>query len=228
MFANRLIHAQEDAANPRTANRHLPQGLLKPWEVILMMAVSTGVFFFAASQLNSLALALAPVAAAYVVLYSYAKYYTWACNLALGGALAMAPAGAWIGVTGRLDPQTVLLYFAVATWAGGFDIIYACTDYDFDRRRGIHSVPARFGIAGALRITRGLHLLTATSLLALGLWLGLGYFYYIGWAIAVVLLIYQNSLVKPDDLSKVNQAFFRFNSSVSLQLLGFTILDLVV
>ena len=228
MFANRLIHAQEDAANPRTANRHLPQGLLKPWEVVVLMALSTGVFFFAASQLNSLALALAPVAAAYVVLYSYTKHYTWACNLALGGALAMAPAGAWIGVTGHLAPQAVLLFFAVATWAGGFDIIYACIDYDFDRKRGIHSIPARFGIAGALRITRGLHLLTAASLLATGLWLGLGFFYYIGWAVAVALLIRQNSLVKSNDLSKVNVAFFRFNSSVSLQLLGFTILDLVV
>jgi len=228
MFANRLIHAREDAANPRTANRHLPQGLLKPWEVMALMGLSTGVFFFAASRLNPLALALAPVAAAYVVLYSYTKYFTWACNLALGWALAMAPAGAWVGVTGRLDPPAVLLTFAVATWAGGFDIIYGCTDYDFDRSHRIHSVPARFGISAALRITRGLHLLAAASLLALGLWLGLGFFYYIGWAVAVILLIRQNSLVKAYDLSKVNQAFFRFNSSVSLLLLGFTILDLVV
>jgi 4-hydroxybenzoate polyprenyltransferase len=122
----------------------------------------------------------------------------------------------------------VLLTFAVATWAGGFDIIYACTDYNFDRSHGIYSIPARFGIAGALRLTRGLHLLTAASLLALGLWLGLGLFYYIGWAVAVALLIRQNSLVKANDLSKVNLAFFRFNSSISLQLLGFTILALIV
>lgn len=228
MSANRLIHYQEDVANPRTANRHLPQGLLKPREVVVMMALSAGVFIFAASQLNGLALALAPVAAIYVVLYSYVKYYTWACHFVLGWALGIAPAAAWIGVTGRLDPEAMLLSFAVATWAGGFDIIYSCADHDFDQKYGVHSIPRRFGIPVALRLAQSLHLLTAASLLALGLWLELAFFYYIGWAIALVLLAYENSLVKPNDLSKLNVAFFQLNSSISAQLLAFTILAVVV
>ena len=228
MSANRLINAKEDALNPRTAGRHLPLGTLKPAEVLGMMAVSVVVFIVASSQLNSLALILAPVAAAYVVLYSYTKYFTWACNFMLGWALAIAPAGAWIAVTGRLEPPAVLLSFAVAMWAGGFDIIYGCTDYDFDQEQGIRSVPSKFGIARALWIVRGMHLLSVTALLALGLWLGLGIFYYIGWAIAFGLLIYENWLVKPDDLSKVSVAFFRVNSYISVQLLIFTILAVVV
>jgi 4-hydroxybenzoate polyprenyltransferase len=224
MFANRLVHAKEDAINPRTANRHLPQRLLKPGEVIGIMVVSVAIFIVATSQLNTLALILAPVAAAYVILYSYAKYFTWACNFMLGWALAMAPVGVWVGVTGGLDPQAVLLSFAVAMWAGGFDIIYGCTDYDFDKKHGINSVPRKFGIAGALWIVRGMHTLAAAALLALGIWMGLGFLYYIGWAIAVALLIYENSLVKPDDLSRIGVAFFRVNSYISVQLLIFTIL----
>ena len=228
MSANRLINAREDAANPRTANRHLPQGLLKPAEVVGMILVSGALFLVSAYQLNTLALILAPVAAGYVILYSCAKYYTWLCSFMLGWALAMAPAGAWIGVTGSFDLPAVLLAFAVAMWAGGFEVIYGCTDYDFDREYGVHSAARRFGIAGALWITRGMHLLSAAALLALGLWLQLNFFYFIGWAIAVVLLIYENSLVKPNDLSKLNVAFFRVNSYISVQLLVFAILAVVV
>jgi 4-hydroxybenzoate polyprenyltransferase len=227
MSGNRVINSREDALNPRTANRHLPQGLLKPAEIIAMMVVSAVIFLVAVYQLNTLALTLAPLAGAYVVLYSYAKYVTWACNFLLGWALALAPAGAWIGVTGSLDPPAVLLAFAVAMWAGGFDIIYGCTDYDFDREQGINSVPRKFGIEGALWIVRGMHLLAAAALLALGIWLELSFFYYIGWTVAVVLLIYENRLVKPDDLSRVGVAFFRVNSYISVQLLVFTILSVV-
>ena len=228
MSANRLIHRKEDAANPRTANRHLPRGLLSPWEVIAMMAVSAAVFFYAAWQLNTLTLILAPVAAAYVVLYSYAKYYTWACNLILGWGLAIAPAGAWIAVTGTVEWEAVLLSFAVATWAGGFDIIYSCADYDFDRKYGVNSIPRRFGIGGAFHITRFLHFLSALSLLALGLWMGLNFYYYIGWGFAVALLVLENAFFKEDDLSKLHAPFFKFNSSVSMIHLIFTILALVL
>jgi 4-hydroxybenzoate polyprenyltransferase len=189
-----------------------------------MMIVSAALFLVAVYQLNTLALLLAPLAGAYVVLYSYAKYFTWACNLMLGWALAIAPAGAWIGVTGSLDPPAVLLAFAVAMWAGGFDIIYGCTDYDFDRKQGIHSVPRRFGITGALWIARGMHVLAAAALLALGIWLELNFFYYIGWAIAVLLLIYENRLARLDDMSRIGVAFFRVNSYISVQLLVFTVL----
>ncbi len=224
MSGNRVINAKEDALNPRTANRHIPRGLLKPAEVVGMMVVSAAIFLFGAYQLNPLALALAPVAGVYVVLYSYAKYYTWACNLLLGWALAIAPAGAWVGVTGSLDPPAVLLAFAVAMWAGGFDVIYGCTDYDFDREQGINSVPRKFGIAGALWLVRGMHVLAAAALLALGFWLDLSFYYFIGWGIAVAMLIYENSLVKPNDLSRVGVAFFRVNSAISVQFFIFTTL----
>ena len=228
MSGNRVIHAKEDALNPRTLNRHLPQGTLKPAEVIGMMVVSSAIFLVGAYQLNTLALVLAPVAGAYVVLYSYAKYVTWACNFMLGWALAIAPIGAWIGVTGSLDPPALLLAFAVAMWAGGFDIIYGCTDYNFDRQQGINSVPSKFGIARALWIVRGMHVLAAAALLVLGIWLGLSFFYYIGWGIAVALLIYENGLVKPHDLSRVGVAFFRVNSFISVQLMVFTVLAVVL
>ena len=227
MSGNRVINAKEDALNPRTANRHLPQGLLQPVEIIGMMVVSALIFLVAVYQLNTLALLLAPLAGAYVVLYSYAKYVTWACNFMLGWALAIAPIGAWVGVTGSFDAPAFLLAFAVAMWAGGFDIIYGCTDYDFDKEQGINSVPRKFGIAGALWIVRGMHALAAAALLALGIWMELSFFYYIGWAIAVALLVYENSLVKSNDLSRVGVAFFRVNSYISVQLLVFTILAVV-
>ena len=228
MSANRLIHHQEDRLNPRTANRHLPQGLLKPREILAMMLVSAGVFFFAASQLNQLALALAPVAAAYVVLYSYAKYHTWCCHLLLGCALGISPSAAWIAVTGRFDPESVLLSLAVATWAGGFDVVYGCSDYAFDKAHGIHSLPSRFGIATALWVCKGLHVCAAACLLALGLWLNLGPYYIIGWAIAVVLLSFENSLVRPNDVSKLHSPFFKYNSVIAMILLVFTTLAVVL
>ena len=228
MSANRFIHRREDAQNPRTANRHLPRGLLKPWEVVLMAAVSLGVFLFAASQLNPLAFALAPVAALYVVAYSFAKYYTWACNLFLGWALAIAPIGAWIGVTGTFEWPAVLLAFAVATWAGGFDVVYTCSDYEFDGRYGIHSIPRRFGIPAAFNITRLLHFLSAAALLALGFWLELNFYYFIGWALSASLLVFENTLMKPDELSRLNSPLFKYNSGVSMMHLIFTIVALVV
>ena len=228
MSANRFIHRREDAENPRTANRHLPKGLLKPWEVVLMAAVSLGVFLFAASQLNPLAFALAPVAALYVVAYSFAKYYTWACNLFLGWALAIAPIGAWIGVTGTFEWPAVLLAFAVATWAGGFDVVYTCSDYEFDGRYGIHSIPRRFGIPAAFNITRLLHFMSAAALLALGFWLELNFYYFIGWALSASLLVFENTLLKPDELSRLNSPLFKYNSGVSMMHLIFTIVALVV
>ena len=224
MAANRFLHRKEDVHNPRTANRHLPQGLLKPWEVFGLMVVGSVVFFFAAAQLNNLALALSPLAAAYVVGYSFAKYYTWACHFFLGWALAISPSAAWIAVTGRLDLEAVLLSVVVALWAGGFDIVYGCADLDFDRKYGVNSLPKRFGIAAALRATKVMHTGAAVALLALGFWLDLSFYYFIGWAIAVSLLAMENSLLKPDDLSKLRSPMFKYNSVISMVLLLFTIL----
>ena len=224
MAANRFLHRKEDVHNPRTANRHLPKGLLKPWEVFGLMVLGSAVFFFAAAQLNNLALALSPLAAAYVVGYSFAKYYTWACHFFLGWALAISPSAAWIAVTGRLDPEAVLLSGVVALWAGGFDIVYGCADLDFDRKYGVNSFPKRFGVAAALRATKVMHTGAAVALLALGFWLDLSFYYFIGWAIASSLLAMENSLVKPDDLSKLRSPMFQYNSVISMVLLLFTIL----
>ena len=224
MAANRFLHRKEDVHNPRTANRHLPTGKLKPFEVLGLMVIATGVFFYAAAQLNGLALALAPVAAAYVVMYSFAKYYTWACHFFLGWALAISPSAAWIAVTGRLDPEAVLLSAAVALWAGGFDIIYGCADLRFDEKYGVNSFPKRFGISAALKTTRAMHAAAAACLLALGFWLDLSFYYFIGWAISAILLTFENGLLKPDDLSKLRSPLFQYNSVISMVLFTFTVL----
>ena len=224
MAANRFLHRKEDIHNPRTANRHLPTGKLKPFEVFSLMVCGTVVFFYAAAQLNTLALALAPIAAAYVVMYSFAKYYTWACHFFLGWALAISPSAAWIAVTGRLDPEAVLLSAVVALWAGGFDIIYGCADLDFDRKYGVNSFPKRFGIAKALNTTRALHTASASCLLILGFWLNLSFYYFIGCGLAASLLTFENGLLKANDLSKLRSPLFQYNSLISVVLFVFTVL----
>ncbi|MYC29885.1 MAG: 4-hydroxybenzoate octaprenyltransferase [Chloroflexi bacterium] len=228
MSANRLIHAREDSINPRTQTRHIPSGLLRAWEVAAMAVVGLLILFVAAAQLNPLALLLSPVAAAYVVFYSYAKYFTWLCNFCLGWALAIAPTAAWIGVTGQLSYEPLLISFAVAMWAGGFDVIYGCTDYEFDRSYGTRSVPSRIGIAESLWVARLMHTLSISALLLLGILMQLSWPYYIGWVIAALLLIYENRQVKPNDLSRIGAVFFRVNGYVSVQLMAFTILALVI
>ncbi|MBM3926484.1 MAG: 4-hydroxybenzoate octaprenyltransferase [SAR202 cluster bacterium] len=220
MAANRVVHQKEDAANPRTAGRHLPRGLLGKREMIAAMVVSVAVFFFVASQLNNLALALAPVALAAMVLYNYAKYFTWLCHLILGWTDAIAPAGAWIGVTGSLDPEAVVLAAGVALWIGGFDVIYACMDYDFDKSYGTHSIPRQFGIPGALLWAKVMHLGASAALLAVGIMLELNAFYYAAWVGASALLVYQNAIVKPNDLSRANVAALKINTYVGLILLA--------
>ncbi|MBI4334994.1 MAG: UbiA family prenyltransferase [Chloroflexi bacterium] len=219
MSANRLVHHQEDAANPRTAGRHLPRGLLRPAEMLALLLLSAAVFFFAAWKLNSLALALAPAAAVYIVLYSYVKYFSWLTHFILGLADGIAPAGGWVGVTGSLDWPAVFLTLAVTMWVGGFDVLYACQDLEFDRRHRVHSIPVRFGVPAALWWSRGMHALTSLSLLAVALWMGLGWPYYLGWAIAATLLVYEHRLLKPHDLSRLNAAFFNVNGYIALVVL---------
>ncbi|MBI4328368.1 MAG: UbiA family prenyltransferase [Chloroflexi bacterium] len=222
MSMNRLIDWHQDALNPRTANRALPRGLLKPIEMGALAAGSVAVFLFAAAMLNTLALVLAPFAAAYVVLYSYTKRFTWTSHFWLGWADGIAPAGGWIGVAGSLSWEAVLLAFAVATWVAGFDLIYACMDREFDIAHGIHSIAVKWGTAAALRWSKAMHLLTSASLLAVGPWLGLGWPYYIGWALATGLLVYEQRLVSPGDLSKVNVAFFNVNGYIAIIVFSFT------
>ena len=215
MAANRVIDRHIDARNPRNANRHLPTGKLRAADMTALVLVSLGVFFLAASQLNALALALAPVAAAYLLVYPYTKRFTWASNLLLGWALAIAPAAAWIGVTGSLAWEPILLSLAVALWAGSFDILYHVQDREFQIREGLHSVAKRFGVVAAFWWARLLDAMAVSCLLALGIWMGIGWPYYAGLAVVVGLLGYKHRLVSPGDMSRFGMAFFRINGYVS-------------
>ena len=228
MSANRIIDRHLDAENPRTASRPLPAGRLRLWEMTAMSSVSLAIFLFAAAMLNTLTLVLAPVAVVVVVGYPYTKRFTWTSHFILGWADGIAPAGAWIAVTGSLSWEPVLMAFAVATWIGGFDMLYACQDRDFDVERGLHSIPQKWGIPAAMRWAKGMHFLTAASLLALGPWLGLGYPYYVGWALAAALLVYEHRLVSPTDLSRLNMAFFNVNGYIALIVFGFTFASIYV
>ena len=228
MSANRIIDRHLDARNPRTASRPLPSGRLKLWEMRAMALVSLAVFLLAAAMLNTLALVLAPVAAVVVVGYSYTKRFTWTSHFILGWADGIAPVGGWIAVTGSLSWEPVLMAFAVAAWIGGFDMLYACQDYDFDRQSGLHSIPQKFGIAAALWWAKAMHLLTAASLLAIGPWMGLGWPFYVGWALAAGLLIYEHRLVSPTDLSRLNLAFFSVNGYIAVIVFVFTFASIYV
>ena len=228
MSSNRLIDVEQDALNPRTAGRALPIGLLKRREMLAMAVVSLGLFLFAAAMLNTLALVLAPVAIVAVVGYSYVKRFTWLTHFVLGWSDGIAPAGGWIAVTGTLPWEAVLLAFAVAMWIGGFDIFYSCQDIEFDREHGVHSIPQRFGVTVGFWVARAMHLLTSLSLLGMGLWVGLGWPYYVGWAIASGLLVYEHLIISPRDLSRLNVAFFSVNGYISIIVFGFAFLSLYV
>ncbi|MDA0988798.1 MAG: putative 4-hydroxybenzoate polyprenyltransferase [Chloroflexi bacterium] len=228
MSANRIIDRQMDAENPRTASRPLPAGRLKLWEMTAMSTVSLVIFLVAATMLNTLTLVLAPVAVVVVVGYPYTKRFTWTSHFVLGWADGIAPAGAWIAVTGSLSWEPVLMAFAVATWIGGFDMLYSCQDRDFDVERGLHSIPQKWGIPAAMRWSKGMHLLTVISLLALGPWLGLGFPHYIGWALAAALLIYEHRLVSPTDLTRLNMAFFNVNGYIAVIVFIFTFASVYV
>lgn len=228
MAANRIIDRYIDARNPRNASRHLPTGKLSVRDMTLLTLVALAVFVFAAAMLNPLALALSPIAIAYLIFYPYTKRFTWASNLLLGWALAIAPTAAWVGVTGSLAWQPVLLSLGVALWAGSFDILYHTQDYDFQKREGLHSVATRFGIIGAFRFARIMDGLALIALLALGLWMALNWAYYIGLALAAGFLIYKHRLVSPADLSKLGMAFFRINAYVSTTMLAATLIALLL
>jgi 4-hydroxybenzoate polyprenyltransferase len=227
MAFNRLIDRDIDARNPRTRMRHLPAGALSPAFTWGFVAISALVFLLAARQLNPLCFRLAPVALAIVFFYSFTKRFTSFSHLILGFALGVAPAAAWIAVRGSLDPRILWLTAAVTFWTGGFDIIYACQDYEFDSVEGLFSLPRRLGIAGALRVARLLHVLMVACLLALVYSLGLGLLSVAGVAAVTALLIYEHSLVKPNDLSRVDAAFFTMNGYVSMLFFIFWAADIL-
>jgi 4-hydroxybenzoate polyprenyltransferase len=228
MAFNRIADAALDAANPRTASRALPTGALSRSFVAGFVVMACAVLVLAASQLNRLALMLSPVAIAVLLLYSYTKRFTRWSHLALGFALGMAPAAAWIAVRGSLDLRILLLTAAVTLWVGGFDILYACQDYDFDLRAGLYSVPKAFGIARALAIARALHVLMLVVLGGVVYAFGLGTVAAAGVFLVALLLTYEHSLVAPNDLSRLNAAFFTMNGVISVVFFAFVAGDLLL
>ncbi len=219
MAFNRIADKDYDARNPRTKARAIPAGKLSVVFVLIFTIAGAGMFLFAAAMLNRLTLILSPLALASVMLYSYTKRWTTLSHLILGWCLAIAPTGAWIAVRGTIDsPAPLLLSLVVLLWTAGFDVLYACQDYDFDRREGLYSIPARFGIARALWISRGLHAGAFAALVLLYFVTNLGLLAIIGVIATGALLIYQHTLVRANDLSKLNAAFFTTNAFVSVIL----------
>jgi 4-hydroxybenzoate polyprenyltransferase len=220
MTFNRIVDRDIDAANPRTANRELPTGKLSVGFAWVFLYISIGVFLLASYSLNWLTFAISPVALLVVLGYSYAKRFTAFAHLLLGAALAISPSAAWIAVRGSLqDPIPILLSLMVLMWTSGFDVLYACQDFEYDRKAGLRSIPARFGIKNSLWIARLFHLQAFVVLVLLFLVTGLGWLALAGVAVIGVLLIYQHTLVKANDLSRMNAAFFTTNAFVSVILL---------
>ena len=219
MAFNRIADKDYDARNPRTKMRAIPAGKLSVPFVLIFTIVGAGMFLFAAAMLNRLTLILSPIALASIVLYSYTKRWTMLSHIVLGWCLAIAPTGAWIAVRGAIDsPAPLLLSLVVMLWTAGFDVLYACQDYDFDRREGLYSIPARFGIARALWISRALHLGAFAALVALYFVTNLGLLAIVGVIATGALLIYQHALVRANDLGRLNAAFFTTNAFVSVIL----------
>jgi len=227
MAFNRLADAQIDAANPRTATRAIPAGVLSGRFVAIFVLFFCLVFVLAAAQLNRLTFMLSPVALAVVLLYSYTKRFTRWSHLVLGFALGIAPAAAWIAVRGSLDPRILILTAAVTFWVGGFDMLYACQDIDFDRANRLNSVPQSFGIPRALILARVLHITMLVLLVALVLTFGLGKIAMAGVVAVALLLAYEHSLVSSHDLSKLNAAFFTMNGVIAVVFFLFIAADLL-
>jgi 4-hydroxybenzoate polyprenyltransferase len=228
MAFNRIADRQFDSLNPRTRMRALPAGLLRPSQANLFFLGSVGLFLFAAAMLNPLALMLAPVALAVTLGYSLTKRFTPLCHFILGLSLGIAPAAAWIGVTGSLAWPPVALTAAVAFWTAGFDILYALQDEEFDREHGLRSLPETLGKARALTASRVCHVLAVGFLVLAGVLYDRGAFWYAGAGAAALMLAYEQSLVRPDDLSKVNVAFFTLNGFVSIGMFAFALADAIV
>ncbi|MBM3264659.1 MAG: UbiA family prenyltransferase [candidate division Zixibacteria bacterium] len=223
MGFNRLVDRHIDALNPRTANRELPRGVIAPGTVAGFVAIASALFVFAAYNLNPLCFALSPVALGVVFSYSYLKRFTWTSHFMLGLSLGIAPIGAWIAITGAFAFEPILLTLAVLTWVAGFDIIYACQDYEFDTRHGLFSIPQRLGIGRALMTARILHVGTVAALISVGGVFSLHSLYLVGVAIVSLMLVYEHALVRANDLSRVNVAFFTVNGIIGVVYFFFTV-----
>ncbi|MFO7577066.1 MAG: UbiA-like polyprenyltransferase [Pelovirga sp.] len=228
MGLNRLIDARIDADNPRTADRHIPSGKVSMTEALLFVLIASAVFFFAAWMLNPLCFRLAPVALALFILYAYCKRFTHYAHVVLGLCLAAAPIGAWIALRGDLGWPVIALGLAVLFWVAGFDIFYALQDYDFDVKAGLHSIPSRLGKDKAFFLVRVFHALMVLFLLLVMPGSGLGWIYFSGVLVVAGLLLYEHSLVRPDDLSRLDAAFFNMNGYISVTIFLFTLVDALI
>lgn len=222
---NRIIDRKIDKANPRTSNRELPAGVITLSEATLFTIVSLIVFVFAAYMLNPLCLKLSPIAIAVLFIYSYTKRVTWAYHFVLGLALSAAPVGAWIAIKGTLDVEIIPMGIAIVFWLAGFDTLYALQDIEFDKSYGLYSIPKRFGIKKALILSRLFHFITFLMLVISGLLFKLGLFYWLGMMVVAGLFIYEHSLIRENDLSKLDRAFFNMNGYISMAVFIFTLLD---
>jgi 4-hydroxybenzoate polyprenyltransferase len=228
MGMNRIIDREMDAKNPRTRMREIPSGKIKVSDAAIFIFISLAAMLFAAFMLNPLCLKLSPVAIAVLVAYSYTKRFTWLSHIVLGIAISGAPLGAWIAVKGNVNIEIIPLVFAVIFWLAGFDILYALQDLEFDRSHGLYSIPKRFGISNGLLISRVLHFFTWCLLILSGCIFSTGVIYFAGVGIVGILLFYEHSLVKEDDLSKLDMAFFNMNGYISVTVFLFTFFDVVL
>lgn len=228
MTLNRIIDRFIDAANPRTKSRALPLGLIRVNEVWVYTALSAAVFFLASYQLSRLAFVLSPLALLAFMVYPYTKRFTWLSHYCLGMTIGLAPLGAWIAITDSIPWEALSLSLGVALWVAGFDIIYACDDFEFDRATGLYSIPARFGISLALRISALTHMASAALLLITGWLLQLGIAYWLGFLAAILLMRKQHLIIQPDNLSRTNIAFFNLNGGLSIVMFIATYIEIAI
>jgi 4-hydroxybenzoate polyprenyltransferase len=228
MGLNRVVDAEFDAKNPRTANREIPAGNISKKEGYLYVSISFAIFIFAAKMLNSLCYKLSPIALIIFILYSFTKRFTYFCHVILGVAIGLAPIGAWVAIRGDFNFGIIMLGVAVLIWVAGFDIMYSIQDMDFDKKEGLFSVPVYIGIERSLKLARFMHLFAFLIFLFIKFYFGLGSIYLIGIIICGILMTYEHLLVKPDDLSKLNMAFFNLNAYISLTIFIFTFFDIIL
>jgi 4-hydroxybenzoate polyprenyltransferase len=228
MGLNRIIDARIDKENPRTAERHIPAGKISLTEAWVFVGVSFAVLLLAAWMLNPLCFYLAPVAFFFFALYAYCKRFTALAHVVLGICLAAAPIGAWIALRGDIGWQVIVLGLAVLFWVSGFDIFYALQDLEFDREKGLHSIPSRLGVERSILLTRAFHGMMIFLLLLLLVGTGLGWIYFLGVVAVSGMLVYEHQLIKPDDLSKLDAAFFNMNGYISVTIFAFTLIDALV
>jgi len=228
MALNNFIDLKYDRLQPRFTNRPMVTGAVQPWEAVVLTLVSLGAFFWAAAHLQPVCLKLAPLAVIPLAVYPYMKRFSWTCHFVLGLALSIAPIGAWMAIRGELTFPIALLGLSVGAWIAGFDIIYGCQDVAFDKKNGLHSVPVRFGLPGALKIAKNMHILSIIGFSTVGQLMHMQWVYYGGVIIAAIVLIYQHSIVSPTNFRKVTQGYFMRNGLVSVALLIFTVISMIL